>query len=1044
MAPFEYDVFISYSRADNKDGWVSGLRDAIYEDFREFSSEPFRIFFDTTEIASRQDWELGPRQGLVTSRVLLVCLSPNYLRSFYCRWEWEEFAWVQAHRIGGGDAVTGVYFVELGAADQYEAVIAPWRQQIERAQFEQLQPWFPNGVAALQKAEVRERIKALGQDVHKQLRQAQLANAGPGNLRRHNPWFVGRADELRALRHELTRSKVRVVTAVQGIGGVGKTELAVTYAHAYAHTYQGGTWQVDADGQTDMLEAISALALSPELGLAVGEQYLQDRRRLGRRVLARLGEFTAAARTQDAGTAACLLLLDNVSKPQLLAESQLALLPEQSWFHLAVTTRLGVGDVGATGSRASLTMIEVGRLGGADALELIREHQPARDPARLHPEFSGPAEEDAARLIVELLDGYALAVEQAAVYLGSSGVQPTQLLGLLRAQGAAVLDEVGASPEGARAILHKEKITAAIVDQTLERLPQRARDALALAALLPPDTIAWLWLQQLTDTAGGPPHNGLPGLLGGDDWASTRRVLEGRRLLTLAYDTRFARLHRVLCEHLRHRLADRPIQQRLDAHLGRVSDELRAAATPDTALLAVTATTIASRLADGSHDVAAAGLWLIDPVQSHLDLVTAHTLATATLTTYQRLAEADPHDTDWQRSLWVSLTRVGNVLAARGDAAGALDHYTQALHVRERLAEADPHDTDWQRNLSIGLERVDDVLAGRGEATGALEHHTRALRIRERLAEADPHNTDWQRNLLSSLERVGDVLAGRGDATGALEHHTRALRIRERLAEADPHDTGWQRELSIRLERVGDVLAGRGEAGGALEHYTRALRIRERLAEADPRNTGWQRELSVSLTRVGDVLAGRGEAAGALQHHTRALRIAERLTEADPRNTDRQRNLCVSLTRVGDVLAGRGEAAGARQHHTRALRIAERLTEADPHNTDRQRELSVSLDRVGDVLAERGEAAGALQHYTRSLRIAERLTEADPHNTDRQRGLWVSLYKIASVQEASGAPTPVDHWAKAHHILAALDAAGKLSDSDRQFLHYVSGKLGSE
>jgi tetratricopeptide (TPR) repeat protein len=996
MAPFEYDVFISYSRADNKDGWVSGLRDAIYEDFREFSSEPFRIFFDTTEIASRQDWELGPRQGLVTSRVLLVCLSPNYLRSFYCRWEWEEFAWVQAHRIGGGDAVTGVYFVELGAADQYEAVIAPWRQQIERAQFEQLQPWFPNGVAALQKAEVRERIKALGQDVHKQLRQAQLANAGPGNLRRHNPWFVGRADELRALRHELTRSKVRVVTAVQGIGGVGKTELAVTYAHAYAHTYQGGTWQVDADGQTDMLEAISALALSPELGLAVGEQYLQDRRRLGRRVLARLGEFTAAARTQDAGTAACLLLLDNVSKPQLLAESQLALLPEQSWFHLAVTTRLGVGDVGATGSRASLTMIEVGRLGGADALELIREHQPARDPARLHPEFSGPAEEDAARLIVELLDGYALAVEQAAVYLGSSGVQPTQLLGLLRAQGAAVLDEVGASPEGARAILHKEKITAAIVDQTLERLPQRARDALALAALLPPDTIAWLWLQQLTDTAGGPPHNGLPGLLGGDDWASTRRVLEGRRLLTLAYDTRFARLHRVLCEHLRHRLADRPIQQRLDAHLGRVSDELRAAATPDTALLAVTATTIASRLADGSHDVAAAGLWLIDPVQSHLDLVTAHTLATATLTTYQRLAEADPHDTDWQRSLWVSLTRVGNVLAARGDAAGALDHYTQALHVRERLAEADPHDTDWQRNLSIGLERVDDVLAGRGEATGALEHHTRALRIRERLAEADPHNTDWQRNLLSSLERVGDVLAGRGDATGALEHHTRALRIRERLAEADPHDTGWQRELSIRLERVGDVLAGRGEAGGALEHYTRALRIRERLAEADPRNTGWQRELSVSLTRVGDVLAGRGEAAGALQHHTRALRIAERLTEADP------------------------------------------------HNTDRQRELSVSLDRVGDVLAERGEAAGALQHYTRSLRIAERLTEADPHNTDRQRGLWVSLYKIASVQEASGAPTPVDHWAKAHHILAALDAAGKLSDSDRQFLHYVSGKLGSE
>ena len=44
MDPFEYDVFISYSRADNKDGWVSGLRDAIYEDFREFSTGAVSYF----------------------------------------------------------------------------------------------------------------------------------------------------------------------------------------------------------------------------------------------------------------------------------------------------------------------------------------------------------------------------------------------------------------------------------------------------------------------------------------------------------------------------------------------------------------------------------------------------------------------------------------------------------------------------------------------------------------------------------------------------------------------------------------------------------------------------------------------------------------------------------------------------------------------------------------------------------------------------------------------------------------------------------------
>jgi hypothetical protein len=101
-----YDVFISYARRDDAGGWVSGLRDAIYDDFRSFSSEPFRIFFDQTEIHSRHDWELRLRQGLRSSRVLLVCLSRNYLRSKYGRWEWEQLARMHASSTRCGDAVT--------------------------------------------------------------------------------------------------------------------------------------------------------------------------------------------------------------------------------------------------------------------------------------------------------------------------------------------------------------------------------------------------------------------------------------------------------------------------------------------------------------------------------------------------------------------------------------------------------------------------------------------------------------------------------------------------------------------------------------------------------------------------------------------------------------------------------------------------------------------------------------------------------------------------------------------------------------------------
>jgi hypothetical protein len=60
---------------------------------------------------------------------------------------------------------------------------------------------------------------------------------------------------------------------------------------------------------------------------------------------------------------------------------------------------------------ASVAMIQVGALDAGDALELIRGHQ----PARLHPDFNGSHEEGAARLILKLLNGYALANEHAAL-----------------------------------------------------------------------------------------------------------------------------------------------------------------------------------------------------------------------------------------------------------------------------------------------------------------------------------------------------------------------------------------------------------------------------------------------------------------------------------------------------------------------------------------------------------------------------------------------------------------------------------------------------
>ena len=1082
-----YDVFISYSREDDQTGWVSGLYDAILQDFKPFSP-PIEIFFDQSEIKDRHDWELRLRPELRASRVLLVCLSPNYFCSPHCKWEWDEFTRYQARRAGGGDAVTGVFFVGLGGDEHDDDKIAAWRREVTRVQLVELQEWFPHGVQTLREARVRQLVNELGLSMHEQLRQTHLAKLAPGNLRPPNPAFVGRINELSQLRTQLSGGAVGVVAAVHGIGGIGKTELAVAYAHHFAHMYQGGTWQVDADGHKDILEAIATLAWLPELGLQDTDR--SDPARLGREVLARLHELTGKARQRDEGTGACFLLLDNVSDPELLAQSQLGLLPEQPWFHIAISTRLGLSDIGAAGSRASVAMIPVGGLAAEDAWELIREHQPARDSARLHHDFSSPEEGEAARKIVELLDGYTLAIEQTAVYLGTCEVEPSELLARLKAQGAAALDVVGGAAEGEQAMPHKDKLAEAIIDETLAQLPERARSTLAYASLLPCDTIPCDWLEQLTDHLGSQPRTGLRGLSGGDDWRSTRRVLEGRRLLTYADNPRFVRLHRVLGAHFQRKLANPATEQRLDTHLLRVSRGLENAAIPDAALLAVTATALTDRLAAGHDQLVTRALWLIDRVRERLGLATAADLATTAARTYERLAAANPANTAYQRGLGVSLSKVGELLAARGDAQGALNAYIRSVDIFERLLVADPENPQLQRDLSVGHEGLGNLQAAQGNTRGALDAHTRALRLREQLAAAYPYDDEYQQGLSVSLDRLGDLHDERGESQQALDAHAQSLRIAERLAAADPDNTERQRSLAISfltagdslarrggdtegalrayircvdiferlaaadpdnaahrrdlansLARVGDARAATGNVQDALPIYTRSLDICERLAAADPDNTEHQRALASALERVADVRAASGNVQEALQAYSRSLDICERLSATDPGNTRYQRAVAISLSKVGDLRAAARDPFGALQTYTRSLQAVERLAAADPGNTEHRRDLSISLDRVGRACQALGDQAGALRFYARSLEIRERLAAADPDNMQHQRDVSVGAYKLASLLESVHDPSAADHWAKAHQILATLDAAGKLSESDRQVLYYVTRKL---
>jgi hypothetical protein len=93
-------------------------------------------------------------------------------------------------------------------------------------------------------------------------------------LYRPNPNFTGRFEAMESLQQSL-RAGNAAVTAVAGMGGVGKTTLAAEYCHRFCGRY-GGVWWIRAEQEPVMLGDLQALG--QWLGVASGANTEADAR----------------------------------------------------------------------------------------------------------------------------------------------------------------------------------------------------------------------------------------------------------------------------------------------------------------------------------------------------------------------------------------------------------------------------------------------------------------------------------------------------------------------------------------------------------------------------------------------------------------------------------------------------------------------------------------------------------------------------------------------------------------------------------------------
>jgi tetratricopeptide (TPR) repeat protein len=240
----------------------------------------------------------------------------------------------------------------------------------------------------------------------------------------------------------------------------------------------------------------------------------------------------------------------------------------------------------------------------------------------------------------------------------------------------------------------------------------------------------------------------------------------------------------------------------------------------------------------------------------------------------------------------------GNRLLAQGNPEAALKSYRDSLAIVERLAEADPGNTDLQQMVAGLYVNVGDALTAQGNLEEALKSQSDGLAIRGRLMKAYPDKTDLQRGLLISYERVGDVLKEQGNLAQALKSQCDGLAIAERMVNADPGNTDLQNNLVVSYVKVGDVLTAQGNLEEALKSCRDALAIAKRLAEGNLGNSGLQRTLFVSYATIGDVLKEQGNLEEALKSYRDALAIAKRLAEGNLGKTQPKEDLRAAVGKI--------------------------------------------------------------------------------------------------------------------------------------------------
>ena len=205
-------------------------------------------------------------------------------------------------------------------------------------------------------------------------------------------YFTGRKEELQQLEDNFVAQEMSFyIQGISGLGGSGKTSLAIEYAWLMQNYYQGGVFWLSAENTTALENSVTKLAIDAKtMGKTRNETWLLTLKWLGNLNLN------------------WLLIVDNVDEEELSNELKELLMG--TWKrackgHLIVTTRREPSELEQGINIETDSCLSLGPLTPAESITFILTRT------------GQSSSNESLERIVEELDGLPLALEQAAAHI---------------------------------------------------------------------------------------------------------------------------------------------------------------------------------------------------------------------------------------------------------------------------------------------------------------------------------------------------------------------------------------------------------------------------------------------------------------------------------------------------------------------------------------------------------------------------------------------------------------------------------------------------